>query len=143
MSNREVTDEMHGSHSTRSEGTLGEDFAHKYLSEQGWKILAAPYLCNIGEIDIIALDGEDLVFIEVKSRSSRAYGDPVLAVTRNKQKRIIKTARHFLTNSRLPAFISCRFDVIGLIPNVNSAGYSVNHIRDAFRLLPEDMAFSY
>lgn len=129
--------------STRSEGSLGEDFAQKYLLEQGWKIVEAPYQCGFGEIDIIALDGNDLVFVEVKSRSSCAYGDPVLAVTRNKQKRIIKTARCYLASAKLPAFTTCRFDVIGLIPEAKSNAYIVNHIRDAFRLSQEDMAFFY
>jgi putative endonuclease len=129
--------------SNRSEGSRGEVFARNYLLQQGWTILQAPYECTVGEIDIIALDGDALVFVEIKTRTSRAYGDPVLAVTRNKQKRMIKTARHYLAHAQPTGFIFCRFDVMGLTPIDHSADYNVNHLRDAFRLQAEDMAFSY
>lgn len=129
--------------SNRSEGSLGEAFARNYLMQRDWTILQAPYECCLGEIDIIALDGDTLVFVEVKTRKSREYGDPVMAVTRNKQKRMIKTARHYLAHAHPPGFTFCRFDVMGLTPIDRSADYCVNHLRDAFRLQAEDMAFYY
>ncbi|MBN1879605.1 YraN family protein [bacterium] len=124
-------------------GDRGEEFARVYLVELGWTIVKAPFKCRTGEIDIIAMDGKTLVFVEVKSRKTDDFGNPIMAVNYYKQRKIIKTARFFLSFSNPPAFQYCRFDVLGLIPQTHSGNYQIHHIRDAFRLEPEDMAFSY
>ncbi len=82
--------------STRNIGNQGEELACKYLKKQGYKILERNYQIRGGEIDIIAKDGEYLVFIEVKTRYSHQYGLPVEAMTPWKIKFLLKTARFYL-----------------------------------------------
>lgn len=72
-------------------GKLGEDLACKYLQNKGYKILERNFEAKQGEIDIIALDKEELVFIEVKTRSNILYGKPAEAVNEIKQNHLIKT----------------------------------------------------
>jgi putative endonuclease len=127
----------------RSEGNRGEEYAVRYLRLNGWHIIQAPYRSRVGEIDIIATDGDTLVFVEVKYRQSGEFGNPVLAVNKDKQRRIIKTARYYLAHAHPPEFTWCRFDVMGLTPAKNKPHYQVKHIFDAFQLSPDDMAFSY
>jgi len=114
-------------------GKRGEELAVAYLAEAGYRIVDRNYRCVFGEIDIVAEEGETLVFIEVKSRRSEAYGDPQLAVGREKQKRISRIAMHYLEEKRLrhrPA----RFDVVAvkLLP----ADHQIELIRNAFELTP-------
>ena len=77
----------------RMEGSRYEKLAARYLEQKGMDILELNYRCRTGEIDIIARDGEYLVFVEVKYRSGASFGDPSEAVTAKKQERIRKTAR--------------------------------------------------
>ena len=114
-----------------STGKRGEELAAAYLAEAGYRIVERNYRCIFGEIDIVAEEGETLVFVEVKSRRSEAYGDPQLAVGYEKQKKISRIAMHYLEEKRLrrrPA----RFDVVAvkLLP----AGHRVELIRNAFEL---------
>lgn len=132
-----------GKKENKYKGDRGEAFARSYLIGLGWVILEAPFRCRIGELDIIALDQQDLVFVEVKSRMTLEFGDPIMAVNRTKQKKIIRMARFFLASRPSMDFRYCRFDVLGLIPENSHDSYQIRHIRDAFRLEPEDMAFSY
>jgi putative endonuclease len=112
-------------------GKKGEELAAVYLAEAGYRILERNYRCLFGEIDIVAQDGETLVFVEVKSRTSDAYGDPQLAVGRRKQQKLSLISVHYLAERRLrhrPA----RFDVVAvkLLP----AGHRIELIRNAFEL---------
>lgn len=112
-------------------GKKGEDLAAAYLTETGYRIIERNYRCVFGEIDIVAWEGETLVFAEVKSRRTEAYGAPELAVGREKQNKISKIALNYLSEKhlrRLPA----RFDVVAvkLLP----AGTRIELIRDAFEL---------
>jgi putative endonuclease len=114
-------------------GTRGEELAAAYLAKAGYRILARNYRCIFGEIDIVAEDGETLVFAEVKSRRSGAYGDPQLAVGRTKQKKISRIALHYLTEKHLrhrPA----RFDVVAV--KLQPADDRIELIRNAFELYP-------
>ncbi|NLC77384.1 MAG: YraN family protein [Clostridia bacterium] len=95
-------------------GKEGEELAVKYLEEQGYKILARNYRCPLGEIDIIACDNEDLVFIEVKTRTSLKFGLPVESITKSKQFRIRKIALRYLAETR-PVYNKYRFDVVSII----------------------------
>ena len=86
---------------------IGKQFelqAARWLQEQGWQVVARNYLTPMGEIDIIALHGATLVFVEVKARSSRRHAGAAAAVSRAKQTRLLRTARAFL--SRHPAMAS-------------------------------------
>lgn len=92
-------------------GNAGEDLAIEYLEKIGYEIWQRNFYSRVGEIDIIAKDKEEIVFIEVKSRSTFKYGTPAEAVDENKQKHLYKTAEYFLyKNNLLNSF--CRFDVI-------------------------------
>ncbi|MBF7095823.1 YraN family protein [Alkalibacter sp. M17DMB] len=111
--------------SNQNKGKFGESLAVDYLKSLGYSILKRNYRCRMGEIDIIAKRCEDVIFVEVKSRSSDEYGAPSESVPVSKQKHIIKTALHYLgTNTEFED--NYRFDVIELL-----AG-EINHIENAF-----------
>lgn len=75
-------------------GKIGEDLATKYLENIGYSIIERNFIAKQGEIDIIAKDKEELVFIEVKTRTNALYGQPVDAVNRIKQKHLVKTVNY-------------------------------------------------
>lgn len=106
-------------------GKTGEDIATEYLIKNNYKIIERNFLCKMGEIDIIALKDEYLVFIEVKTRSSNKYGVPSEAVTKNKLKHLYKTARYYVYTRNLQD--ECiRFDVIEIY--YENSTYKINHI---------------
>lgn len=76
-------------------GNYGEDLACEYLNNQGYQILQRNYLIRGGEIDIVAKDGEYLVFVEVKARWSHEYGLPQESITSRKIKALLRTARFY------------------------------------------------
>ncbi len=82
--------------STKITGNYGEDLACEYLRKQGYKILERNYRIRGGEIDIVAMDGETLVFVEVKARWSHEYGLPAESVTAWKIKYLVKTAQFYV-----------------------------------------------
>ncbi|MBW2328178.1 MAG: YraN family protein [Deltaproteobacteria bacterium] len=94
-------------------GQTGEDLAVCYLENQGYTIVERNYRKRIGEIDIIARDGECLVFIEVKTRTNRRFGSPFDAVDFRKQQQISRVALAFMTQHRCGE-VPVRFDVIGV-----------------------------
>jgi len=94
-------------------GQTGEDLAVRYLENLGYTIVERNYRKRIGEIDIIARDGECLVFIEVKTRSNRRFGSPFDAVDFRKQQQISRVALAFMTQHRFGE-VPVRFDVIGV-----------------------------
>lgn len=97
----------------REIGSKYEHIAGSYLERQGYKILEYNYHCRRGEIDLIAQDGEYLVFCEIKYRKSRMTGSPVEAVDVYKRRKLWKTAEYYLLRHRL-FDVPCRFDVIGI-----------------------------
>ena len=112
---------------TRRIGQRGEDVAVEYLESQGFTILNRNYSCRIGEIDVVAWDGEYIVFVEVKSRADASFGLPREAVDWRKQRTIIKVAEYWLYKNKRMG-LPVRFDVVEIL-----AG-KVSHIADAFRL---------
>ena len=109
----------------RSTGAAYEQAAGYYLEQLGYEILEYNYRCRRGEIDIVAKDGEYLVFCEVKYRADGRKGSPLEAVDVRKQQRIRRAALYYLTEYG-KSDVPCRFDVIGI------QGTKVTHIRDAF-----------
>lgn len=106
-------------------GKNGEDIAVEYLTQKNYKIIERNFHCKSGEIDIIALKDEYLVFVEVKTRSSNKYGVPSEAVTKSKIEHLYKTAKYYVyTRNLQDEFI--RFDVIEIYFKNNE--YKVNHI---------------
>lgn len=94
-------------------GDRGEREAARFLKERGYRILARQSRSRIGEIDLIALEGETIVFVEVKTRSSHAAGHPVEAVTFAKQKQLTRAALAWLKRRSL-LDRRCRFDVVAV-----------------------------
>lgn len=95
-------------------GQKGEDIAVDFLEGSGYKVLDRNFRCRNGEIDIIALDGKSIVFVEVKTRKRDNFGSPKFAVDWRKQKQLVRVALTYLKHKRLmdkPA----RFDVVGII----------------------------
>lgn len=98
----------------RQIGTGKEELTASYLIKNGYHILERNYRCRQGEIDIIAKDGNYLVFVEVKYRKTGKWGDPAEAVDRPKQHRICRAARYYLYQHRYGEDQPCRFDVAAL-----------------------------
>ena len=113
--------------STHDKGRHGEDRATAILRRSGYSIVERNYRCPLGEIDIVARDGDALVFVEVRTRRDASRGNALETVRRGKQRRLGRVAAHYLM-ARRPTLIDCRFDVIGI------TGDEVVLIRDAFRL---------
>jgi len=111
-------------------GRTGEEAAVRYLKSKRYTIIDRRFRFLRGEIDIIAYDRETLVFAEVKSRSSRAFGFPEESVTPAKQAQIRKIARCYLARHRLEA-MPCRFDVIS-VEMADGRPSSIRHIENAF-----------
>jgi len=94
-------------------GIAGEDLACRELEKRGYVIVNRRYRVPGGEIDIVARDGETLVFIEVKARASREFGSALEAVTRSKQLRLTRLATEYLMRHHLDD-CACRFDVVAI-----------------------------
>lgn len=90
-------------------GQLGEQLAAEYLRQKGYQLLGSRYRCRYGEIDLIAMDGEVLCFVEVKARSNVRMGLPREYVTRSKQEKLRLTAGLYLAERGLECPV--RFDV--------------------------------
>ena len=111
---------------TQKIGKFGEDEAVKYLEQKGYKISGRNFSCKRGEIDIIALDKNEIVFIEIKARISLKYGLPSEAVTKNKLKHIYKTAEYYLYTRNL-LNENTRIDVIEVYIKNNQV--IINHLK--------------
>ena len=107
--------------------TRGEVAAKRYLEEKGYRILDENYAGRMGEIDLIAKDGEVVVFLEVKARESTAFGYPIEAVTPQKVRKIALTAQQYLVQKRMLG-ASVRFDVIEVLYG------EINHVENAFSM---------
>jgi len=113
----------------RQFGKQSESLAVRYLEKNGYVILERNYRIREGEIDIIAKDGDTIVFIEVKARRSGKFGNPKWAVTPGKQKKISLTALHYLkATNRSNA--KARFDVVTIRSEKNSSDMEI--IKNAF-----------
>jgi putative endonuclease len=104
-------------------GKTAEDLAYIFLSNEGLKPLKRNYLCSAGELDLIMKDGEVIVFIEVRARSSNKFVDAIETIDERKKSHIIRASEHFLQKHRLTNSRICRFDVIlfsGGFPDINN-----------------------
>jgi putative endonuclease len=93
-------------------GHRAEERAEEYLRERGLRIVARNYRTRMGEIDLIATEGDALVFVEVRLRSSERFGGAAASVDERKQRRVVAAARHYLSTLRVEP--PCRFDVVTL-----------------------------
>lgn len=110
-------------------GKKGESVAQSYLLEKGYELLCANYRFQHLEIDLIFQDKETLVFVEVKARNTTEYGQPYEAVTRSKQKLLVRAANHYILANDVN--LDARFDVISIVFNADG-NYELEHIVDAF-----------
>lgn len=111
-------------------GKYGEEQACKFLEKRNYKIIEKNFLCRQGEIDIIAKSPRgELVFIEVKTRSTLKYGMPCEAVTPKKIKNIIYSAKYYIYKHKLYN-IDVRFDVIEVF--LINGKCTIHHLKNAF-----------
>jgi putative endonuclease len=109
-----------------SAGKQAEAKARMFLEAKGLTCITHNWRCPTGEIDLIMRDGEEIVFVEVRSKASVADEDPSESITPVKQKKIVKTALLFLQQQQILDTVDCRFDVISL------SGGQLKWFRDAF-----------
>ena len=115
----------------RELGQRGEAVAEEFLRTHRYTIVARNYRCRAGEIDLVALDGSVLVFVEVRSRRGIAAGTPLESVDGRKQAQVARVARYFLA-ARGWHERDARFDVIGV--RFDAEPPAVEHVRGAFEL---------
>ena len=126
------TDQGHRPRREKKElGKKGEEIAIRFLKKKGYRILLRNYVCKMGEMDIIARERDTLVFVEVKTRTSIAFGPPQLAVNLTKQMQLSKVALNFLKEKKLED-VKARFDVVAIL--LRPKGEEIELIKDAFEL---------
>lgn len=118
------------SQSTGRLGDRGEDVAAQTLQKLGYKVIERQLRGVYGELDLVALDGDTVVFVEVKTRTTTAAGDPTEAVTPAKQKKITQSALAYLKRRRWLER-RCRFDVVSILWDSESSP-EVKHYQAAF-----------
>ncbi|UCF65746.1 MAG: YraN family protein [bacterium] len=120
------------SHYSQKIGKWGEKEAEAYLSEKGYHILFKNWRAERGDIDIIALNNNCLVFVEVKGGSSAKYGPPELRLTNNKKRQMRKLATLFLAGTEALdiEYEFCRFDVVVIDGHQNK--FEIRHYENAF-----------
>lgn len=99
----------------RQVGADKETAAADFLENKGYQILTRNFYSRFGELDIVAKDGDCLVFCEVKYRTGSKHGDPEEAVTAQKLMRMQRTAQYYCIREQIPADTSMRFDVISIL----------------------------
>ncbi len=112
-------------------GIEGENLAVRFLEKKGYRIIRRNYKTYIGEIDIIALDGSTLVFVEVKTRGNDSFGKPFEAVNEKKRQKLKNLALLYLKKHGKE--IPVRFDVLSIFSN-NKGEKEIEHIKDAFEV---------
>ena len=118
-------------------GQEGEAEAERYLRRKGYRIVAKNVRSSLGELDLVAEDGQTLVFIEVKARRSGEFGGAIHAVDRQKQRKLARLASQFLAQRHWMER-SCRFDVL-LLQATETAELRVEHIQNAFDVPSGDL----
>ncbi len=111
---------------TSAIGVMAELRASKLLRRHGLRILERNFRCAVGELDIVAAEGDTLVFVEVRSRADSVHGSAIDAIGRTKQLQVARVAAYYLA-LRVPAYANCRFDVVAI------TGGHAQHLRDAWR----------
>ncbi len=121
------------SDSTRHQGQYYEELALNYLVRQGLGLLMRNWHSRLGELDLIMLDNDELVFVEVRYRKSRLYGGALESITPAKQQKIIAAATAWLQQQPQHQLRNCRFDVVAM-HGCDQSGYGFNWLQQAFTL---------
>lgn len=114
--------------STQQLKVHGEDAAAELLKAKGLKVIARNWRTRFGELDLVALDGTTLVFVEVKARQLADFVEPAQAVDRTKQRKIRRLAEAYLAFEH-PQHEACRFDVVSVVAG---APVRIRHLTNAF-----------
>lgn len=114
----------------KSLGNQGEDLAIDYLQQSGYLIRERNFRTRHGEIDIVAEDQGDLVFVEVRTRSKTSTGHPLESVNWRKQRQVAAMARFYLQARRVPSHQPCRFDVVAIVKN--GEAWDIELVKNAF-----------
>ena len=114
-------------------GDLGEKLAIRYLKQKGYKLIANNYRTPLGEIDIIAEEKNITVFVEVKTRRSEKFGNPLSSITYHKQKQIIKNCLYFLKKFFLMDH-PFRIDCIGILLNDKNNSNVITHLKNVIEI---------
>jgi putative endonuclease len=112
-------------------GTIGENLAFNHLQEMNWRMLERNWRCRTGEIDIIAMDGETLVIIEVRTRSSTSFGTPQESIHALKQNKVRETAQVYANRYKL-LHLQQRFDVVSIVTDKEGRLQTLEHLSNAF-----------
>ena len=112
-------------------GDQAEQAACNYLTQQGLVVVEKNFYSRSGEIDLIMLDGEALVFVEVRYRKTARFGSALESVTTTKQQRLINTAQYFLQTNTI-SYSQCRFDVVAISTEQNDD--NITWVKSAFQL---------
>ncbi|PKL72440.1 YraN family protein [Candidatus Kuenenbacteria bacterium HGW-Kuenenbacteria-1] len=115
----------------RKIGDLGEKIAKQYLKKQGYKIIKQNYTNRAGEIDLIVKEKDQIVFVEVKTRTNQNFGYPEEAIDSRKQNKIFKTAQNYLIKEKIFSE-NYRFDVISIEMDQSTKKAIIKHIKSAF-----------
>ena len=114
-------------------GRLGEKLAGRFLRELGYQILTTNYRCRQGEVDIVARDGEEVVFVEVRTRRGRAFGTPQESLTRPKMRRLVATCQDYLQGYG-GADTNWRIDLVSVRLDQGNRVEDIDHLRHAVQL---------
>lgn len=112
-------------------GNWGEEYSVIYLQKKGYEVVERNYRFQKNEIDIIAKFGNNLIIVEVKTRQTAEIGEPWRAVTKSKQKQIIKVANQYVQANQIE--LDVRFDIVSIVHN--SYRTEIDHIEGAFDVL--------
>lgn len=125
----------------KSLGQRGEEAAEKFLRKLGYIIVARGHRDRIGEIDLVAVDGRTVVFVEVKTRTSQDAGHPAEAVDEHKQRQLTRVALSYMKRHDL---LECRarFDVVAITWPDRKGKPKIEHIKDAFEPIGVQGMFS-
>ncbi|MBI2299922.1 MAG: YraN family protein [Armatimonadetes bacterium] len=115
-------------------GRQAEDLAERELRRLGYQILARNWECPAGELDIVARDGEDLVVVEVKSRSTEDWGGPEGAISPSKRRKLSRLMLWYVTLNEL-GDVNCRFDVVAIVKAGEGRPERIEVYQDAFDYL--------
>lgn len=116
----------------QSIGQAAEGWAQTHLEEHGLRLLARNWRCRLGELDLVMLDGDTVVFVEVRYRSHRAWGGAECSIDARKRGRVSAAAQLFLQQQPRWARSPCRFDVVAVAPADGGSPPRLNWIRGAF-----------
>ncbi len=112
---------------TIKSGIQGEVDAKQYLIDKGYTIIGENVKCGrVGELDLVCMDRDTLVFVEVKARRNDNYGHPLEAITKSKMQKLVRSAGYYLSETPKLYYKEIRFDVIAIL------GDQIDHVISAF-----------